>query len=300
MKYFRYKAFGIVFESELEMPELIAENTEIPTVFINYGFIPENLPNIDKTGVLFQASPNDFLLNVENIGSYRVQNGEKVTISPSNKSILTEFRIFLLGSVFGVLLFQKGFLPLHGSAIRTNKGAIIIAGESAVGKSSLAASLAKIGYPILSDDISAINFEMSGLPMVQAGLPYLKLWKDVLNYFHDSKSMKRVRPSLEKYIFPLENNFSFTPSRIHKLVFLTTNNSTNFIFEEITGAMKFDYLKAVVYRSRFIEGLGLKENTFQQLAKLANSTKTFEIQRPIKPLLINELTEFFERNIIFQ
>ena len=65
-KTFTYKAFGLIFKSEFEIPELV-KNEGIPDVEIILGKTPSNLDEITKQGVKYQATKNEFLLEVDHI-----------------------------------------------------------------------------------------------------------------------------------------------------------------------------------------------------------------------------------------
>ena len=90
-----------------------------------------------------------------------------------------DVRLFLLGSVMGALLHQRGWLPLHGSAIRLPDGtAAIFMGPSGVGKSTLAAAFRRRGYAVAADDVSLIFTGADGSPLLQPAYPELKLWAE--------------------------------------------------------------------------------------------------------------------------
>ena len=152
MKPFHYTAYGLKIESDIECPELLAgeetpgDGTE--PVRILLGKVPASLENPRANGVLYQARPGQFLLRLDHIAGYLVSNGAEIVIDRVPGSLDDEVRLFLLGSAFGALLHQRGFLTLHGSAIETPKGAMGFTGQSGVGKSTLATAFRTRGYPV--------------------------------------------------------------------------------------------------------------------------------------------------------
>lgn len=299
MKSFYYKVFGLNIDSEIELPNLKPTEFIDVDVTMRLGPIPATLPNNSKEGISYQASPNDFILKIETVGSYRVQNGNKITISPNSKANSKEVILFLLGSTLGALFHQRGLLPLHGcSILSSDNEAIIVIGESAVGKSTLAADLAIRGFPILTDDISVLTMKNDNQFLVQPGLPYLKLWKDVIVNLKIESSSMRIRPQIEKYSTTLNRMHHLKPAEVKKIICLKTKNSKGYTYKNIEGFAKFELLRNNTYRYPFIEGFGLQKEYFTQLIHLSNSITLSEIERPLFPLLIKELGDYFIEKVV--
>lgn len=130
---YHYKVYGLLIGSELELPELSqVQNTEVD-VSIGFGEVPEHLPEVRGSGVLFEAAKNDFLFKFEGIGRYRVQNGNRIIVQPEREASPSEIRLVLLGSSIGALLHQRGMLAIHGSAITDGNQTVILTGQSGVG-----------------------------------------------------------------------------------------------------------------------------------------------------------------------
>jgi len=63
-------------------------------------------------------------------------------------------RLYLLGSAWGALCYQRDLLVLHASAVRVDGRAVAFCGRPGMGKSTLAAWLAESGHALVSDDLA--------------------------------------------------------------------------------------------------------------------------------------------------
>ena len=293
-----YKVYGLYIGSELELPELSPLQNIKVDVTIGFGEVPEHLPEVNGSGVLFEAALNDFLFKFEVIGRYRVQNGSRIIIQPEREALPSEIRLVLLGSSIGALLHQRGMLAIHGSAITDGKQTMILSGQSGVGKSTLAAGLLELGYSFIADDISVIGQNEKQDYIVESGIPHLKLWKDILVHLNKADDLSRVRPQLEKYRIPIPVLEEETPS-LSKIVILSPSNSTDFSYSEILGKDTFHLLRNSTYRLQFIDKMNQTEAHFRNLSQLVNSVQMFHAKRPVDPLNIMEFAKYISE-IIFK
>ena len=60
-------------------------------------------------------------------------------------------------------MFERGFLPLHGSAVDCHGRALILSGEKGAGKSTLALKLHRLGFPLICDDLLYLRNGDNGL-----------------------------------------------------------------------------------------------------------------------------------------
>ncbi|MFH0757925.1 MAG: hypothetical protein V2B15_11610 [Bacteroidota bacterium] len=297
-KYYRYKAFGLVINSELNLPELNSSSEYQTDVTIHIGQVPKKLPHITGKGVLYEAAPGDFLFRLDKVAAFRVQSGSAITIEPYNNNP-EEIRIFLLGSVFGALFHQRGLLVLHGSAIEFGDVSILFTGKSAMGKSSLAAAFELRGCPIITDDLAVLKPEESGYS-IYPGIPYIKLWKDVADNLYPDNSFTKTRSGLEKYSKPVQRTPSTEKKQLSKIIVLSTSNQSDFRMNKMEGMEKFNSIRVNTYRLRFINDLGLNEKHFQLISQLSKEIDLFGIQRPESPLLLSETVEFILDNVLYE
>jgi hypothetical protein len=289
----QYSVFGLNISSQMEIPELPSARFDQPDVRITLGTNPEQLPDPVGSGVLYQAKKDDFLFRLATVGSYRVQNGNTITVEPLNSATDEEVRLFLLGSAFGAMIHQREMLPFHGSTVVQNGGAWVIGGISGAGKSSLAATLVRRGFDLLADDISVIKME-AGQPVVYPGIPHLKLWEDVMKKLEeDVTQYPKVRPQLLKYRKPAGREFINNPTPLQGIVILNTKNSPGFELKTIKGVEKFNLLKNNTYRYQYLSGLEKTVQHFRLATALAAACKLYQLKRPSSPLLLEELADYF-------
>ncbi len=148
-----YTLCGWRVRSELALPELLpwtGESREPDVVITISRVIPPATPPI-HTLPFSQIWPDGgYLFTLETVGRYWVASGKTVVIEPVENAREADLRVFLLGTVFGVLCHQRRLLPLHASAVRMGMGAVVMAGDCGVGKSTLAAGLLQRGYPLVA------------------------------------------------------------------------------------------------------------------------------------------------------
>src|SRR5207244_6105024 len=94
-------------------------------------------------------------------------------------------------------------LCLHASAVAVADRAIALVGLPGAGKSTAAAAFACAGYPVISDDVVALEDHGERF-LVQPGYPRVNLWPDsVRRLFGSEDALPRITPTWEKRYLPL-------------------------------------------------------------------------------------------------
>ena len=241
---FHYQLFGLNIVSELSLSGIKESNFSNPDLYIKIGSVPSTLDNYKDKGVFYYAAPGRFLFEMDSVGRFWVNEGKEIIIEKHKTAIDTEVNLFLLGSVMGAALLQRGLTPLHGSAILKDGRAIVIGGKSGAGKSSLAAAFINRGYSLLSDDITVIDVQ-NDLVHVKRGIQRLKLWADSLKSLQlEESTSSRVRPSLEKFYLPYSGPATPRETELTAIIILEVKNSKGYTIEELTGVEKFEYIRS--------------------------------------------------------
>src|SRR5438105_3551225 len=190
---FGYAVFGLRVASEIELPEL-PRGTGRADVTIRRGPTPDLIADPVIEGVLYQAAPGRLRLTVPNVATFLATDGTDVVVAAQPDATPEEVRLFLYGSVLGAILQQRGILTLHASAVTDGDRAILFAGASGRGKSTLAAAFLDLGYQLLSDDVVAIRTDPDRAAMAAPAYPEIKLWTDSLEHLQiDADGLRRVR-----------------------------------------------------------------------------------------------------------
>ncbi|HWR11863.1 MAG TPA: hypothetical protein VN445_08580 [Rectinemataceae bacterium] len=294
----KYRAFGLTISSELELPGLSQGDGEVE-VEILLGAVPARLdaPIIGKTR--FQATQREFLMHTKKFGSFYLTDGSRIVVQLNGETDPEGdgSRQYLLGSVFGALLFQRGFLPLHGSALSFPDGrCFILTGKSGAGKSTLAAAFLDAGCRMLSDDVCSIHCG-SDTPIVYPSYPQQKLWKDSADLLEiDTGNLKFV-PARDgkKYYRPVPVSYRSESSPlavVYELV-LAENipGDRNATIERLSGTEKFLTLAKNTYRLWFAKYLGVQVPHFMQCSRLASTVQVSRITRKTSGNTIGELRD---------
>lgn len=290
----RYHIFGLSIVSALPLPAKTesVRTTYPPDIVIGYGDTPDDLSVPVTKGIRFQAAPGEFLLRVDNVARFYVQEGNRITITPERGASEDDILIFLIGSAMGALLHQRNILVLHSSAIAVNGQSIAFCGPSGIGKSTLAAGFHKRGYTFLADDLCAITL-CDGSPAVIPGFPRLKLWADTLKKLNTcAGQLKSVRwgVDLEKYFLPVDSS-QHLPVPLQGVFILKSTNTDKLEVTSLPGNEKIDPLIENTYRMRFLHGLGGKKGHFKQCAAVATKAEVCRVVRPDKGFLLEELMD---------
>ena len=109
-----------------------------------------------------------------------------------------ELPLGFFGTVTAFLLARRGMLPIHGSAVAMDDGAILVCGAAGAGKSTLCAGLVALGGRLVSDDLSALIFagDKAG-PSLPAGRPGIRLYPEIAGYLQQAGVDCRFAPSID-------------------------------------------------------------------------------------------------------
>ena len=235
-------AFGLTFESEMELPEMDRAIRADADVRIELGNAPDHLENADYADPWYEAAGNRFLLRVPDIADYYVEHGRRIVIGISDGASSEDVRVFLLNSVLPTLLLQRGMVALHGAAVVINGQGTVILGASQSGKTALALALCDRECKLLADEVCAVAL-LEGKTVLLPGVPQLNVWADTLkDSGRDVAGFRPIRRGLEKYAVHEAGMFLGKPVPLSRVVLLKHHNEAIDLCVSVTGAQKFSKL----------------------------------------------------------
>lgn len=270
-----YRLFGLSIASELALPELPeTEAAGAPDVVIVHR---EIAVAGQSPGVI--ALDEGVLLTIEDVARYWVRDGSRIDVEPVADCDPRNVRLFLLGSAFGMLLHQRGLLPLHANAIEINGKAVAFMGESGAGKSTLAAWFHDRGFPILADDVCVVSPSSDGAT-VSPGLPRLRLWLEALEQSgRDQRGLQRSYAGdtpYEKFDVPLDL-ISGSETRL-AAVYLLERGAKSHI-DRLFGSAAAEAIFANTYRGAFVGAAQRHAMHWSACINLLQTTPIFEARR---------------------
>ena len=284
MSLHRYRAFGLQIESDRRIASLatslsgVIGPADVEIIERKLQF-PSSTQTVDCVDV--SVAGDHCFLSIPDCGRFEVIGGQRIAIEAEVGARPEDVDLYLLGTVFGVLLHRRGCLPFHCSAIEHEGHAFLFCGDSGAGKSTISAHFASRGFRLLGDDLFALNFDNQA-PLLAAGGPLrLKLWQDALDHFHLGRQGLRLVPGYDDKFevrFPDAPGTNQLPVRaIYHLQ--SADKSREPGIWPLRGLQAANAVTANIYRRRFADILGCTAGYLSATARIVAKVPVFAFTR---------------------
>jgi hypothetical protein len=295
---YHYTAFGLDICTCLPLPELLTGRAGRPAdVRISYASLPRPPANELDDGRYAAYNGREAQLYWEWIGMFVVQDGCRILIDPLPDLPDGVLRQFLLGSVFSVLLHQRGHLVLHASAVAIDNAAAVFVGHKGFGKSTTAAALHARGHTLLTDDVVAMDLGNPAGPMVLPSFPQFKLWPETASFLGvDPQQLPQLVdvPEVVKRARPIDAGFATTALPLRAIFMLDVDDTVQ--IEAVSAQHAFlalmPHWQSARQGEKFAKVVGSPE-FFQKGAALVANVPVYRLGRPFDfdqmPQVINAI-----------
>ena len=263
---YHYRGYGLRIDSPIQLPWPTESSRSKSDLSICHVEVPVTLDSATDTRGYFQVSNGICLLNVE--GFARCLISEKGTKAQFDTRGSYKYPIIcILDSVLAVCLHLRGILALNASAIATKEGAVVFAGPTGIGKSTVVAALCDLGYPLVADGIVAVSQNNDLQPQVLCGFPQILLWKksiDALQGSWNDHARWQIRPELQGFLVSAPH-FHGLNIPVHS-VYLLGKHTSSIEREPLASAKAMARLIHLTCRANLLRGLGQDSVHFHNVA----------------------------------
>jgi hypothetical protein len=230
-----HTAFGLWLDSNLPLPFLPLGYGVADLVIRYAGQIEPSRNPPAYSQFRMQPEDADWVCNYLEVDGhvlrFRIRSpGNYLSIQTSRTDIEDIFP-FLMGPMMAAVLHRRGVPLLHGASVVSHGRAVLIAGESEMGKSTLAAMLVAAGLPLLTEDVTPLDCTGSDFRILP-GYPRLQLHADAVQGLGFSlDECARVYPGFpadDKHwldIYRLPGGFHTTPAPLQLIYILSGRRS---------------------------------------------------------------------------
>ena len=287
------RAYGLSIHTALVCPELLPHPHPITDPDVTITLLPQETdmlcPLPDRS---YEVQPGCFRLDVPGVARYRVEEGKRIFIEPLANASPEMVRLFLFGSTMSALLYQRGLLPLHGSAVETPRGGMIFVGAQGSGKSTLAAEFHRCGYRLLSDDVSAVESTPLGLRI----LPALAQFRLCANAYERFGESPEASFDIDKFAVPMGERYCPDPTPLRAIHILCDQSVELPRFEVVRGLDRVRRLLENLYRPHFLKGQRTQNDLVCMAGMIAQRATLAAVSRRRDATATGDLVRFLELN----
>jgi hypothetical protein len=253
----------------------------------------------DRTGsgVLWRATRTHFLLDVPGVARYLVTEGRHIRVQPAPRTALADVSRIARATPLSALLYQRGLLAFHAATAVRDGDAILLAGDSSSGKSTLLAKLLQRGWRMLGDDLAPVSLGERSNPIVMPTSAHLVLWPDSVKRLGWHALQDGGAGPGAGRIFELANWFGHEPTPVRSVWLLGAHNGEAVETDAITGVDAFATLASVTYNTRIARALLGSARFMNGAAALAGGSTLQEIRRPRGHWTVDSMADLVEAEL---
>ena len=296
---YHYRLYGFHVISDLFFPQLVKENIEKPdseTIYILAGEVPEWLRK-EKVKKYSFGMEYSWLSN--RTAWIIVENGNHIWYVLKENGKETYLQSYILGFGLSMLAMQRGMLSLHCSALCNEKGAVLIAGESGVGKSTVASAILEEGYSLMADDMVLVETGREGMIFANPAFPFQKLCRNVAEERgYTLSELLYINEEKDKFLVPYQGDFCVDPMPVRAFVLLGMVEEEKVEAFPVLGTERISVYANNLFLRHLLKEERYSPSVVQKCLEMAAKVSTYYVGRPIgkdtTEQVIREVLQFIE------
>ena len=302
MKKWFYKVYGLIVESDIEIPELLSidKNENKVDIKIKKDIIPKDVIEKIPSYSWFKYDVDSMVFTVKNIGSFYIYDGKNIVVQPSENADNQGIKTFILGTSFGMILLQRNKVAIHGGAILIEENAIILTGQSGAGKSTLTNYFRHYEYPFMADDVCS-TIELQDEIFIEPAYPQQKICRDAMEKIgYRIDDFKLIDEDREKYVIPTHESFVKEKRKLKAIFEIEPYDGEEVKIEEVSGGEKMKIILRNIYRIEIIVPHGIPPTYFKKVINISKNTLLFRIKRSRDQFSVDRQIELIERELMLK
>ncbi len=270
-----YKLYGMKIESDLEFPQLLTCEDDAPLdVQIQKVDFSEELAKISEEKYFDFGKEYSRFSNLT--CQFQAYEGKRFTYALTGEGWPEYLQTYILGYGFSMIALQRDMLPIHCSALADEDGAVLIAGESGSGKSTITTAFLNNGYHLMADDMALVDGEK-----VYPAFPYQKLCRNVaLAEGYKLEELIYINEQKDKFLAPYRGEFSTKEERIKGFILLQVVGGEQVVDAEVYGLNRFHIFASNLFVRHIIGKEKYEPHIGQKCLEMASKVPTYLIGRP--------------------
>lgn len=315
-----YSIYGLTLESDVPVTGLrpLQKDISAPDVQLDFGAVPSwvvqalTLPVTSDRSRPPSLIPGDGSFTVSELADRRYfqlvygdgtrflmdRAATRIWGAPGPGLSHEDLCVYLIGPVMGFVLRQRGVTTLHASSISLHGRAIALVGDAGTGKSTTAAALGLRGWPVLCEDVCALQ-EAAGEFHVLPAYPRVCLWPDsVQALFSSPDTLPLIVQGWDKRFLPLDGSHAHFASSRSPLaaIFVLAGRSDENSAPRIEPVSQLEALPQLVQNTymNWLLDRAQRAEEFDMLARLVSAVECYRIIPSTEAARLPALAELIE------
>lgn len=272
---FYYRLYGMKIESDLEFEQLVICEDDVA---VDIKLVRTDLSQelLECAGDRRFAFGREYSYLVNKTCQLQVFEGKTLTYALTGDGNPKYLRTYILGWGFSMLAMQRDLLPIHCSALAGADGAILIAGESGSGKSTITTHFLNNGYRLLADDMALVDGEN-----VYPAFPYQKLCRNVaMDEGYALEELIYIDEDKDKFLAPYRGEFKTCKERIKGFILLRVVKGEEVVDSSVEGLGRFHIFASNLFVRHLIGNGKYEPHIGQKCLEMASKVPVYVIGRP--------------------